>query len=247
MICPRCAHEQPDGYGECLLCGVIFAKVSQRAGLYHGHPGKDDTSKDSFPENTLSGLLFSVKPDTDPVTLGMKVMLLAVLVVWGFKLFFTPIGEAGNTILHFVNLPFHEAGHIFFRLFGEFMTVLGGSIFQLIMPLLCAGVLLFKTRDPFGASVALWWFGENFIDMAPYINDARALELTLLGGVTGRDVPGIHDWENILGTLGLLEYDHALAHGAEWLGFLVMFAACAWAGYVLLKGYAVLRSRRDLE
>ena len=38
---------------------------------------------------------------------------------------------------HLVNLPFHEAGHILFRPFGRLMTSLGGSITQLLMPLIC--------------------------------------------------------------------------------------------------------------
>ncbi|HVN70798.1 MAG TPA: hypothetical protein VMU10_02150 [Desulfomonilia bacterium] len=78
---------------------------------------------------------FSVREDPDPVTLALKALLIVIVLVWGLKLFFTPIEEAGSTMLHYVNLPFHEAGHIFFRLFGEFFTVLGGSLFQLIMPL----------------------------------------------------------------------------------------------------------------
>ena len=82
------------------------------------------------------------------------------------------------------------------------------------------------SRDPFGASVALWWTAENFMDMAPYINDARALELILLGGVTGQETDG-HDWENILSTLGWLRYDHRLAHLSYNVGIALMLAGCA--------------------
>jgi len=49
------------------------------------------------------------------------------------------------------------------------------------------------------------------MDAAPYINDARAGQLILRGGVTGRDQPGYHDWENILRDLGWLQYDHTIA------------------------------------
>lgn len=193
---------------------------------------------------TLKDLLFSVKDDPDPIILGIKTALIVAIFAWGLKLFFVPIEEAGNNILHYVNLPFHEAGHVFFGLFGEFFTVLGGSLFQLIMPMICVVVLLLKTRDPFGASVALWWFGENFIDMAPYINDARSLELMLLGGVTGKERPGFHDWENILGTLGLLPYDHIIAHSAMWFGLICMLFACSWAGCLLFKELSVLKRGR---
>lgn len=244
MTCPLCGHEQSDGFVECSQCGVIFGKIHTNEEKNHIRIDEKVESESSSRAEALKGLLFSVKIDPDPVILSLKAILIAIILIWGFKLFFTPIEEAGNNILHFVNLPFHEAGHIFFRLFGEFFTVLGGSLFQLIMPLICCGVLLLKTRDPFGASMAFWWFGENFIDMAPYINDARELKLTLLGGVTGKDRPGFHDWENILGTLGMLTYDHAIASAAMWLGLICMITACAWAGFLLFKELSMLKQGR---
>ena len=42
-----------------------------------------------------------------------------------------------------------------------------------------------KKNNLFGASLSLWWIGQNFVDCAPYINDARVQELILIGGVTG--------------------------------------------------------------
>ena len=30
MICPKCGHENEPGSQDCLLCGVIFAKIKQR-------------------------------------------------------------------------------------------------------------------------------------------------------------------------------------------------------------------------
>lgn len=72
------------------------------------------------------------------------------------------------------------------------------------------------------------------MDIAPYINDARAGQLMLLGGVTGRDAPeGFHDWANMLGRLGLLDYDHLLALLSFYGGALLMLASLAWGGYIL--------------
>lgn len=106
---------------------------------------------------------------------------------------------------------------------------MGGTLGQLLMPAVCAGVLLVRTRDAFGAAVALWWLAESFMDIASYINDARALELILLGGVTGNDVVDYHDWEYILRKLGLLEMDHALAWAAQITGIVLMLSALCWA------------------
>jgi hypothetical protein len=102
------------------------------------------------------------------------------------------------------------------------------------MPVVCLLVLILTTRDPFGASICLWWLGENFMDIAPYINDARSLSLPLLGGNTGRTSPyGFHDWEFILNELGMLRYDHLIANISYYIGIILMIASFAWGGYLL--------------
>ena len=75
------------------------------------------------------------------------------------------------------------------------------------------------------------------MDLAPYINDARARKLLLLGGVTGRDVPGYHDWEFILRKLGWLKWDHVLGNMAQGTGILLMAFTFGWGGYLLWKQY----------
>lgn len=157
---------------------------------------------------------------------------------------FTPLENnyAGESFLHLINLPFHEAGHILFRFFGQFMMMSGGSLTQLLIPLTCSLVFLLKTKDTFAASVSLWWLGESLTDLAPYINDARELKMILLGGVTGRDVADYHDWEFILRKLGWLEYDHFLANSTYVIGISMMLCAFAWGGFLLFKQFKNLSS-----
>ncbi len=59
--------------------------------------------------------------------------------IWSFKFILTPMQSqyAMESFWHLVNLPFHEAGHLIFRPFGRLMTSLGGSLGQLLMPLVC--------------------------------------------------------------------------------------------------------------
>ncbi len=54
--------------------------------------------------------------------------------------------------LDLVNLPFHEAGHLFFRPLGSTMHYLGGSLAQLLVPGLLAGYFLLRQRQPFSAA-----------------------------------------------------------------------------------------------
>jgi hypothetical protein len=135
-------------------------------------------------------------------------------------------------ILSMANLVFHEAGHIILIPLGSFMSTLGGSLFQVLIPLVCLAAFL-KNRDAFAAAVMLWWTGQNLIDVAPYVADARAQRMVLLGGVTGRDVPGYHDWNNLLTRLGMLEFDEALAGFADTTGSLLIVLSLAWSGYLL--------------
>lgn len=201
--------------------------------------------------------MFEIEPGASRIAVVGRAVFLLLLALWGLHLLRLPIdgrdgGEGlGGSFMHLINLPFHEAGHTVFSMFGSFLHVLGGTLGQLLVPLVILGAFL-QRRDPFGAGVGLWWLGESLIDCAPYIFDARAGQLMLLGGVTGQEMPGYHDWEVILGGLGWLSYDHAIARGAWLLGLLCMGAAVAWGGYVLWRqwvcaGYGEDEKGRGLE
>ena len=188
----------------------------------------------------VKNILFYIPPKIDSFGFYFRAVIYIGIIVWGFKFIFSPLASnySGRSFLHLVNLPFHEAGHVFFGFFGEFIRSLGGSLGQLLMPLICLFTLLMKTRDTFGAAVCLWWLGENFIDIAPYINDANKLTMMLLGGNTGSSAPyGFHDWEYILTESGLIKYTEVLAHGTFVLGATIMMLSYVWGGIVLLKQY----------
>jgi hypothetical protein len=187
----------------------------------------------------IKALFFYVPESVNPIAIGLRALLFIGLAIWGaLFIFHSPFSNyAGESFLHNANLIFHEAGHIIFRLLGDFMGVLGGSLCQILIPLIAAATLLLKTRDTFGAAVGLWWVGENFIDLAPYINDARDMNLLLLGGITGQDSPDYHDWQNLLYRLNLLQYDHALANFAQFFGSFLIVLALAWMAYILFRQY----------
>ena len=155
------------------------------------------------------------------------------LAIWTFSRLRTPLPDLAGSFMHLINLPFHEAGHIIFMPLGSFMMSLGGSLLQVMIPLICAWAFLFQQDDPFAASACIWWAGESLLDLAPYIDDARSLQLMLLGGPAA-EVEG-HDWEAILTALGWLHLDHALARLAWVLGAGLMIGALAWAAAISLS------------
>ncbi|MFO7716716.1 zinc ribbon domain-containing protein [Desulfosarcina sp.] len=194
----------------------------------------------------LNALLFHMPTDVNAIAWSARLLLLAILTLWGIKFILSPIASdaAMSSFWHLVNLPFHEAGHIFFRPFGRVMTSLGGSLMQVLMPAICLLVFLIKTRDPFAGSFALWWMGQNFIDLAPYINDARSLRMPLLGGNVGSHSPyGFHDWEFILKETGLIRFDHTIARLSHVVGAVLIATALFWGGFLLFKHYQILRTR----
>ena len=146
--------------------------------------------------------------------------------------------EIGRSYMHNIDLIFHEAGHILFIPFGRFMSILGGSLFQVLMPLIVMFTFLIKNHNPFGASVGLWWAGQSLMDLAPYIDDAIDQKLVLLGGRTGADSPGNHDWTNILIDLDMLEKHRSIANLANDGGSLIIVLAIVWGAVVLKRQYA---------
>lgn len=118
-------------------------------------------------------------------------------------------------LLDFVNLPVHETGHLVFAFFGEFVSALGGTLLQLIMPL-CFVISFHRRKDPFAAAIVLAWVAQNLWNISVYIADARAQVLPLVGG-------GEHDWAYILGRLDLLEHDQGIADCVRYAG-VILFA-----------------------
>lgn len=224
---------------ECASCGLIFAKYSAReSSRERSSSAIDDEARDD-----VAGLLLGLDtPSSKPAVIGRGVFL-ALIVVWTTSLASMTV-SAGNmdSFMHLPNLVFHEAGHILFSPLGRFMTVFGGSLTQVLVPLVCAGAFLWQTRDAFGASIAIWWAGQSLTDVAPYINDARDMQLVLLGGKTGSEVEG-HDWEYILNALGVSHRDHAIAHVVQIIGTFIMIAALAWAALVVVNQWRSAQSQ----
>src|SRR5512140_622455 len=134
-----------------------------------------------------------------------RVLFVLVLLRWTLIFLVWPMRQdtIGSSFLHTISIPFHEAGHVLFAPFGDLISVAGGSLAQVLVPAACAIAFLTTSVDPFGAAVCAWWTGENLLDVAVYVDDARSLNLVLIGGHTGAEVEG-HDWERLLQSIGAL-------------------------------------------
>lgn len=234
MICPKCNFEQAASATECPRCGVIFAKLHPVRSEYGAEQTLGAAKSEAFVADSLAESFLEAPQKEGVFPLAGRLVVWIVLLVWGGKFMLTPVsGEAfSQSFMHLVNLPFHEAGHVLFFPFGRFLQVLGGTLGQWLVPL-AVTVSFFLKADRFAASVGLWWLGQSFMDISPYIDDARAGQLLLLGGVTGSEVEDYHDWEIILTRLGLMQYDHLIAWLSFGCGVVLMLAAIIWGGWVL--------------
>ncbi len=150
-------------------------------------------------------------------------------ILWGIFLvslvnhLFSHSGLTGTLIYFLVILP-HEAGHFLCSPFGWFLSIAGGSIWQVLLFVLFGAAAILRKRQ----NEALGWWsisGHSLISLSTYIADASARSLTLIPIPD----PSRHDWGNMLEYLGLLKYDWLIAYVAIVLGGAVVMS-CAVAG-----------------
>lgn len=121
------------------------------------------------------------------------------------------------------NLVIHEAGHILFIPFGQFMTIAGGSLFQVIVPAVFAGYFYYQGKY-FSCALVLFMVGESLVNVSVYAGDAVSMELPLLGGDDS-----IHDWNWMLDKLSLLRHTQEIAGAIRALGTFAILSASVWS------------------
>ncbi len=145
-----------------------------------------------------------------------------------------------GSFLDLVDLPIHETGHLVFRPFGEFMSIAGGSIFQLIIPI--AFVVYFSWRHQYySAFIVLFWVGQSILNVYVYAADAFVMQLVLTTGFTGSE-GSFHDWNYLLTHTGLIRSTKTVAGIVRAIGTLTIIAAAAGSIY-----YSFVPTSSDLD
>jgi hypothetical protein len=154
---------------------------------------------------------------------------IAWLCFYALFLLYAFTNRSSFLILDYANLIIHEGGHFFFSWFGNTIMILGGTLGELLVPLLCA-IYFFFQRETTGFTFSVFWFFENFPYIGTYIADARTAALPLVGSEES-------DWTLLFTQWGLLAQDQKIGGVVRTLGYLGMLATTAWL---------VLRLRRNL-
>lgn len=233
MKCPKCGQEQKTK-DTCIQCGIVFAKYfeiqkrntesrSETSKAIHARNAPLEPKSETLLDSLHQRFFLSWQPVSTPSMLtlsfgfAMMIYLLATKSMLG----------SDSTILYFVhnvNLVFHEAGHWIFGIFGnDTLAIFGGSLNQVLIPGIVAASFWAK-RDAVGFAFGLFWFFENFLDVAVYMADARALALPLIGGL-GEEA---HDWRNLFFRFGLINQDTAIAANTRFIGWVGITATWIW-------------------
>ena len=124
-------------------------------------------------------------------------------------------------ITHLFILYIHEAGHFFFRLFGDDLYILGGSIMQVLVPFVW--FLVARHEESALTPVAAFFTGLSLVDVSVYVRDAETRVLPLLGGHHAK-----HDWATFLGDHDMLDWGVPLGNIFFFLGLAISLGAIGW-------------------
>ena len=188
----------------CPKCGTYFeparpaASECPECGIWFHKWGVEAAHLDIVPMLEESGADDSLE-SPDPVTYYGRAAAWIFVSIWGFFL---------------ARKDFHGD-----ELMGSFMHAI-------LLPFSIGVALLVKQRDPFGASICLWWTGASLVDLSAYIWDALEPQLILLSGTTGED--GGHDWIYLLGRFNAVSSAHGVGKFVHHLGVLTMVGAIVW-------------------
>ncbi|MGH9947652.1 MAG: hypothetical protein ACRD6X_10650 [Pyrinomonadaceae bacterium] len=155
-----------------------------------------------------------------------KIIFAVLLSIYFLWIVFDPMQ---GSFLDLVDLPIHETGHLLFRPFGEFMSIAGGSLFQVIMPAIFVGYFIWQLKY-FSAAIVLFWVGQSILNVFVYAADAVVMQLVLTSGFTGAE-GSFHDWNYLLSATGLLGSTKIVAGLIRVVGTLTIIAAAVLSIY----------------
>jgi hypothetical protein len=138
----------------------------------------------------------------------------------------------------------HELGHVVFAPFPEVLTVAGGTILQLLAPII-VGVVLYRQKEPIGVAMAGCWLAISLANVAVYMADASKGELQLVSIGGGEDT--IHDWTYLFDHFNLIRSDQIIADRTRGIGWIVLGISFFYGFWYSLKGLTSIRVSAEPE
>ena len=240
MICPSCQfvrREQDAGSfpGCCPQCGIAYNKFGRAR-----YAENDSVTTKAWREQALYAqeswwqrfrhYACFMPSDRHESAFWGHVVIFFCFVIWGWYFIFAGVDivRIGGSFLHGVDQAFHAYGHLMFSHFGNYLELMGGSIFQVWAPLFPLTFFMVWQRDNFAASIMLWWCGQSFIDIAAYIADAPSRVLPLMQREAMR-----HDWAAYFQMEGGIDNAGGLAARFFFIGAVIIICSNFWGGRLL--------------
>lgn len=166
-----------------------------------------------------------LEPAKNPWHPVPRLVLIAWVLFFGLFLYQAARGSGFLLLMDTVLVPIHEGGHLLFHYFGTTIGVAGGTFLQLFVPFALAAYFAHH-RETQGVAFCSFFFFEQFLPIATYMADARAMQLPLL--TVGDSSYVIHDWNYLFTQLGVLPYDTVIANWIRFLGWIGMIGVVLW-------------------
>lgn len=164
---------------------------------------------------------------------GRNRLIRLPLLLWFLYVLIRSLMNPGYwSILGAINLGIHELGHLVFFFFGRFLQILGGTLLECSAPIIIM-VNFYRQKDFFAISLCFGWLSTVFFDVARYIADARTMALPLVTPF-GSDSGVCHDWNYLLGKLGMLPCDHFFGFIFRLLAVISMLVCLITGSWLLL-------------
>lgn len=172
---------------------------------------------------------------SEPIDVARLGFLLAAAAWIGWEL----VTGGSFGLLQGIIVYTHEGGHLVCMFLGRFITIAGGTLMQLALPIAVA-VRFWLRGERYSAAITCFWLVASLAGSATYCRDALAPDLPLLfSGMSATEEMEAygetsHDWLNMLDMLGLpVKAAHPiggllqLAAYATWLaGLAIGLASC---------------------
>ncbi len=203
----KCPHCGAANSAESEYCTFCYKKLGSEA--------EKSKKKKTLPEKPIK----SKEDGKEAKNFWIRIIIIAALFI-----FYTQWLKHDKyfSFLDYVNLAFHEPGHLVFAPFGHFLMMAGGTISQLLMPLICL-IYFLKRNSELGWQLCLFWIGENLLNISIYAGDAIRQELPLVAG-------GVHDWTYLLTATGLIAHTPQVEKFIFLLGSATIFLSFYFIG-----------------
>lgn len=256
-ICGHCQYMQDaELTGPCPRCGHVEPAVP-RAVLRHDpkwrkHPSAGITSAGattSYPAQTrfetareriAAGARGSIA-DAAEWAVGRswapRALILAYIAWAGFAHLLDP---NCYDVTGWLTISVHEFGHFVTAWAPDIVCAAAGSVFQVIFPLYLV-IDFTRHREYFGLSVAGFWLASSLFMLSAYVADARAERMLANGINLSHTEERIHDWNFILGQLGLLKLDKTFGAMIWITAAATLFASIGWGAWLCYRMFRASR------